>query len=761
MSLKKIRKYLLPALLAALTIFCFGATGEICGPLFETTADAFEAKFPENDAASLKDVTSKLDEPEGYHITNSSGLPFAIFTVAEPQSALVAYDLKNRKTAWRVEIPVNSPLTFRDNTIVLQTGFAIAVYDAGTGALLWTVPIDEGWSFYGADVSNETVVISLGIGSANDGAYANGLLVARRLSDGRELWKNLTGNGLLGKPAVMNDFVFVPWKKKQIAIIKLDTGEEVSRLRADDFTVNFTQATPAGVFYGTNATEKNVAALFLLDGYAISGKRTSPNMFMPRSVAAPNAPGFHVDTFVKPSIEIANAERIRYYWLPQKSQSTIRMSADTYYLHYWRYIFAFDARTHQTKWAYMSPEDIHSLLPMESGLYAVTTSGTIFYTDARVGHVNWQIKTGLKPTSIAFDSHGFVPSVKTGSGIKDPRADLKMLIRDKDSRMLPVRIYATKLLAAFDSAGVTADLLELHADATMPPALQKTIVEKLAERESGADALIDSLSVRYDYLEQIAAPPTNVVAPALANMSATKALPGLMQQILDYETPTPNIEPIASAILKLGDESVVQPLLAFIVKYHADTSFVGYEDGLNRICEVILKYGSEKEKKAIESVRDNAQTLPELKKQLMTVLDPDADKKAMALAIKKAQEAEIARQRAIELQKAQELANRPYFLSRDQIASTISKNAYLLRPCIKSALEKRLGLRQVRMKFAITGANGKPAGLHILPNDIPGLQECLANGLSQIEFPKFKNIRQNASHTIRITGVRRKAATTE
>ena len=755
MNAKKIQKYLVPVLLAALTIFCFGATGEICGPLFETTADAFEAKFPENDATDLKKVTSRLDQSESYRITNPTGDPMAYFTVNEPQSGVTAFNLKTQKTEWQVNVPVNSPLTFRENTVILQTGYAVSAYNAGSGAMLWSVPIEEGWSYYGADVSGDTAVLSLGIGSSNDGAYSNGKLVARRLSDGKEIWKNLTGNGLLGKPAIKDGFVFVPWKKKQIAIINLQTGEEISRLRADNFTINFVEATPHGVFYGTNATEKNVAALFYLDKYAVSGTRSSSNMFMPRTVSAPNSPGFAMDSFVKPSIEIANANRIRYYWQPQKSQPNIRLSADTYYLHYWRYIFAFNARTHQTKWTYMSKEDIHSLFPVETGVFAVTTSGTIFYADARTGYTNWRMPTGLTPTSIALDVQGFLPEFKHGSGIPDPRADLKKIIQDKDSRMLPARIYATQLLATFTSPGVTADLLELHADASMPALLQKTIVEKLAERESGAEALIDSLSVRYDYLEQISAPPTNVVAPALANMGAKKALPGLMQQILDYETPTANIEPIASALLALGDKTVVAPLMAFVILYHADTSFVGYESGLNRICEVILKYGDEKDKKQIEAIRDNPQTLPELRKQLLTILDPEADQKAMALAIKKAQEAEVARQRAIELKKAQELANRPYFLTRDTIASTISQNAYLLRPCIKSALEKRLGLRQVRMKFSITGATGKPGGLQILPTDIPGLQECLSDGLSQIEFPKFKNVRQNASHTIRITGVRR------
>ncbi|MBN2528355.1 MAG: PQQ-binding-like beta-propeller repeat protein [Deltaproteobacteria bacterium] len=759
MKSKHITQYAVPTLLSALTIFCFGATGEICGPLFETTADAFEAKFPENKSDDLKSVTSKLDTEKKYQIQNSSGQPLLIFTTSTPKSAVVAYDLKKKKTAWQVQIPINSPVTLSGNTCIVQTGYAIAAYNAGTGAMMWSIPVEEGWTYYGADANNDTVVLSLGIGSSNDGAYANGKLIALNLADGKERWQNITGNGLLGNPAVEDTFVFVPWKKKQIAILNLNTGEEVSRLRADDFTVNFVEATPHGVFYGTNATEQHVAALFKLDKHSINGTRTSSNKFLPLAGAAPNQPGFHIDTFTKPAIELANSNRIQYYWLPGPGKGRVQMAANTYYLHYWRYIFAFDAHSHQVKWTFLSREDIHSLQAVENGLFAVTVSGNVHYADANNGHVDWILNTGIEPTSVVFDVQGFRPTFEPNSDMPDPRTDLKQIIRDKDSRMLPARIYATKLLARSKAPGITGDLLELHADASMPTALQKTIVEKLAERESGAEALISSLSVRYDYLEQIAAPPMNVIAPALANMQAKEALPGLMQQILDYETPTKNIEPIATAIKQLGDATVVEPLMAFIIRYHADSSFVGYEDALTRISEVILKFGADNHKKEIEAIRDNGQTLPEYKKQLLTILDPDADKKAMALAIKKAQEAEIARQRAVELKAAQELANRPYYLSRDDISSTISQHAYLLRPCIKSALENRLGLRQVRMKFAITGETGKAAGLQILPADIPGLQECLAEGLSQIEFPKFKNVRQSASHTIRITGVRRQRST--
>lgn len=750
-----VKKYLLPAILSGAVIFCFGASGEICGPLFETTADAFGDKFPENQADDLEKVTSKVKTKNELAISNASGNPLVIMTTKPPQKGLMAWNLKSAKKQWFVQMSVNSPVSLRNNTIIVQSGFDIAVLSADTGEEHWRVPIEEGWEYYGADIDGDTIVLSLGIGSSDDGAYANGKLIALRLSDGREIWQNLTGNGLLGKPAAKDGFVFVPWKKKQIAVISIKSGEEVSRIRADDYTVNFVKSTPQGVFYGTNATKQHIASLFRLDTTSITGKRVSSNRFTPEIAPVPNFPGFDADAFNKPSLDLSTADRIRFYWLAQKNTTPFQFFANAYYLHYWRYVISFDALSHQVRWAYMSKEDLQTLHVVEQGVYSLTTTGKIQFIDGQTGEVKWERQTGATPTAAVFDTYGYRPKYKSAGATPNPRADLKNIVKDRDHRMLPVRIYATELLSDIDSPHITADLLGLYADATLPSALQQYIVEKISERESGADALVASLHQEYDFLTQTAAPPMNVIAPALAHMEAHDALGGLTKQLTNYETPTSSIEPIAAAILSLGDVSIIETLSNFVIMYHADSSFIGNEAALAKVCEIILKYGSQKERELVAHIRDESQTLPELKNQLLIILDPKADEKAMALAIKKAQEAEIAKQKALKIREAQEVANRPYFLTRDEIARTIHHNARFLRPCIKNALEKRLSLLQVRMKFSITGSTGKAIGVQILPGDIPGLQQCLSDGMTQITFPKFKSMRQSASHTIRITGVRR------
>jgi hypothetical protein len=158
----------------------------------------------------------------------------------------------------------------------------------------------------------------------------------------------------------------------------------------------------------------------------------------------------------------------------------------------------------------------------------------------------------------------------------------------------------------------------------------------------------------------------------------------------------------------------------------------------------------------VADIRDDPQTLPELKTQLLVILDPEAAAKAAAeaaaaeAAAKAAAEA-AAQEAAVDAAAAEEAA-RPRALDRDVINQTIADNSEVLKPCIQEALGKMPTLTQVRMKFVITGATGQASGLQILPANVPGLQQCLANGLAAIPFPKFKNLRQSAMYIIKIQG---------
>jgi len=741
----------------SLVIFCFGAAGEICGAFFETTAAAFDAKFPDNKAEDVRLALAKLGQPQATAgVENSLGKPIAVMVVDETPRAIVAWDVTSGAQLWKVTPPVQSELTTAGDLVIFQSGFEVTALDIKTGKELWRIEIEEGWDFHGADVAGGIAVVSVGVGGHEAGAYATGRLIAVKAKSGGTEWDVSSGGGLLGTPAIYNGLVFVPWDRQKIVIIDADEGEEICRLRADNYTINFVEAGPTGAYYGAAPTGTTLTTLFRFDEKSVTGTREGSSTFMPSLEPVPGDPSFDRDAFAMPVSGRSAGEKIRFHWVPTLNPSApITLTDNLYYLHYWRYIIAFDMATNQVRWIFSSPKDIESMTAVTGGAMGVDSDGKLFFIDATSGTEIWSQDTGAKVFTASFDVDGFRPA-GGGGAAADPLVGLKELIWDKDNRMLPIRSYAAFLMAAFPAPEVTRDLLAIYSDASIPKGLRDSVVQALRKRTTGAQYLVEALHMRYDFLEQTQAPPMGVVAPALVNMQERTAVPGLLSHLMNHETAVEDLREVALAIHELGDPSVVGTLSQFLTLYHADSSFIGHEDALAMAAKGILKYGGQGGETMVAAIRDDSQTLPELKTQLLEILDPEAAAKAAA----EAAAAEAAAKAAAEAAAAEaqmdaaaaELASRPSSITRDQINQTIADNQEVLKPCVQAALGQMPSLNQIRMKFVITGETGQASGLQILPANVPGLQQCLANGLAAIPFPKFKNLRQSATYVISIQG---------
>ncbi|MBW2277680.1 MAG: PQQ-binding-like beta-propeller repeat protein, partial [Deltaproteobacteria bacterium] len=748
MTREKIIQGLRALVAASLVVFCFGAAGEICGAFFETTAAAFDAKFPDNKADDIRAALAKLGQPQATAGTeNSLGRPIAVMVVDEDPRAIVAWDVASGAQLWKATPPVQSELTTAGDLVIFQSGFEVTALDIKTGKELWQIEIEEGWDFHGADVTGNMAVVSVGVGGHEAGAYSTGRLIAVKASSGGTKWDISSGGGLLGTPSIYNGLVFVPWDRQKVVIIDADEGEEICRLRADDYTINFVEAGPAGAYYGAAPTGTALTTLFRFDEKSVAGTREGSSNFMPTLEPVPGDPSFERDAFALPVAGRSAGEKIRFHWVPMADPAApITLSDNIYYLHYWRYIVAFDRATDQVRWIHRSAKDVESMDAVSGGAMGVDSDGRLFFVDSASGTEIWSQDIGAKVFTASFDVEGFRPS-GGGGAAADPLIGLKELIWDKDNRMLPIRSYAAFLMAAFPAPEVTGDLLAIYSDASIPKGLRDAVVQALRKRTTGAQYLVEALHMRYDFLEQTQAPPMGVVAPALVNMQERSAVPGLLSHLMNHETAVEDLREIALAIHELGDPSVVGTLTQLITLYHADSSFISHEDALAMAARGILKYGGQGGEKMVADIRDDPQTLPELKTQLLEILDPEAAakaaaEKAAAEAAAKTAADEAATEAAADEVAAEE-ASRPRAITRDQINQTISENQAVLKPCVQEALGKMPNLTQIRLKFMITGETGQASGLQILPANVPGLQQCLANGLAAIPFPKFKNLRQS------------------
>ena len=653
---------------------------------------------------------------------------------------------------WRLDTPVSSEIHVAGNLAIFKSGTDVVAYDILTGKKMWDFGLDKGWDYYGADVFKDIVAISVGVGGDTPGGYANGKLVALKASSGFKIWEHGIGSGMLGDPVVIGDLIFAPWDRQKLVVIDVYEGEEICRIRATDYAIHFLKRASGALYFGSLSTKVSISGIYRFNEAAATGTIEGTTMYVPAlRVPVPGEPHFGRDGFAKGIGGRSTEEKIRFHFEPADSpENTISFSDGKFYLHYWEYLIAFDAATSKVTWTYRSPFTMESLDVLKSGgVIAVDSQGDIFHIDGTTGTETWRLKTDEKVYAAAFDAEGFGSRSNIQAKTPDPVEGLKKLIMDKDSRLLPIRSYATLLLGDIPRPEITRDLLEIYSDPNTPKMLRQTVIQSIEKRKVGAEYLVDALKMQYNFLEQTQAPPMKIVAPALINMNERDAVPALLAHLMNHETRLDDLTAIIAAVHKLGDPSVVKTLMKFLTLYHADTAFIKNEQILASAAYTILKYGKKDEAEAfIAGIRDDNQTLVELSKLLREVLNPEevakekAEVKAKLAAEKRAQAEVEAKTRAAKVV--------PLSLTRDEISKTVLSHQELFKPCVAKALGKAPELAQIRMRFMLTGKTGLASDVKILPNNIDGLRECINDVFKLVQFRKFKNNRQMATYTITI-----------
>ena len=751
--LNEMTKQKLGALFVCATVvFSFGAGGEICGVFFEKTETAFGHKFPDNKPRDIQKVLRRISkETRGLEPENSAGNPIAVMVVKGQSRAIVAINLETNEKLWRLDVPVSSELKVAGDLVIFKSGIEIVAHDIRSGKKMWDYDLDEGWDYYGADVFGNIAAISIGVGGNEPGGYSNGKLIALKASSGFTIWEHGIGGGMLGEPAVIGDLVFAPWDRQKLVVIDVYEGEEICRIRATDYAIHFLKRSSGALYYGSLSSKATISSIYRFNEASATGTSEGTTVFMPDLIVpVPGEPHFGRDGFAKGIGGRSTEEKIRFHFEPTASENAIAFSDGKFYLHYWEYLIAFNAATSKVVWTHRSGSTIESVDALSSGgLLAVDTQGDIFHIDGASGVETWRISTGERVFAAAFDAEGFKPSPSFTSPTPDPVAGLKKLIMDKDSRLLPIRSYATLLLGAIPRPEITRDLLDIYSAPTTPKMLRQTVVQAIEKRKVGAEYLVEALKMRYNYLEKTQSPPMKIVAPALINMDEKDAVPALLEHLMNHETRIDDLTAIIVALHKLGDESVVETLREFLTLYHADTSFIKNEQILASAAYTILKYGDKASSESfISEIRDEDQTLVELKKLLREVLNPEAVAKEKAEAEAKIMAEKQAKEEA-EV-KAKEAAKVPLSLTREEINKTILSHQELFKPCVGDALRQSPELRQIRMRFMLTGKTGLASEVKTLPHNIDGLKTCINKAFELIQFRKFKNNRQMATYTISI-----------
>ncbi|MDH5493660.1 MAG: PQQ-binding-like beta-propeller repeat protein, partial [Myxococcales bacterium] len=729
----------LSATLASLLSGCFGTYGAI--------SPAFDHRFADNDARQTRALLQRLPAAqEAESPSNALHRPVAVATVHGESPALVAFDLSDGARLWSQPIEAMTRPEVCSDVVLTSTRTQLRAFDLGTGEALWEQDLVSGLAYLGGDRAGSTIVFVQSVG-ASGGATRVGRVQALDARTGQPLWEHEIV-GVLGRPAAMGGYAFVPWERQNIAILDLATGVEITRLRSTDDVIAWVHAHPSGVHYGSQG-------IYRLTGRSHAGTRDG-STYLPAPIPdAPRSPLVQDDAFFPMPGTRSARGRIRIYFSPTVSRDEARVAilADTFYLVYYRYVFAFDAES-ELRWVRILEQDVIGAEVVEAGLFTIGEQGRAELLSHASGGTIHTLEVGTEIASVALDAAGFRPAPSASAG--DPeagaapeqapeqpaeqapeqasdRADAEAgadpapsnlrfglieLAGDPDNRLVPARAFAIQLLARMPEPEITQDLLDLYSQRSMPGALREAIATALRTRGSGSEFLVSSLARRYDFLQGTQNPPLTVIVPSLLESADRRSVPGLIERMMDHETPLAVLPLVVRGVVELGDAAVVPALRFFLTLYHADSTFSENQEALAVAAEGIFRHGGEEGREMLQSLVADASTHADLSTAISGIFEAEqrqAESRARA-------DADAAARAAEEAARA-EREGRPIRLSQRQINEVFANHTEALRRCTLEEVQRNPQLGQVRIVF-ILESEGLPTQLAFSPNT-PEFVACL------------------------------------
>jgi hypothetical protein len=308
-------------------------------------------------------------------------------------------------------------------------------------------------------------------------------------------------------------------------------------------------------------------------------------------------------------------------------------------------------------------------------------------------------------------------------------ASLRVIARDSDARLLPARLLAVDELVRLDAPSVTRDLLAIYAGANTPTGLRDRIAKVLRDRKPGREHLLEALEQHEDFLDERPAPPLRAIVPGLMQAGETRAVPGLVAQLFDPDTPAADLALLVSAIDALGGDEVREPLARFFAMYRADSALAGDPRALGLAAQALYARNQAATQALLEQAHASEATLPALREELADLLAAKAAEPSAAPV----------EQAAVEAAPVE-----PAALSLGALRAAMGSSASPFSPCIAEARQREPKLGNLRLWFVVQ-AGGKARDLRVMPDDRV-LAKCLESQLAPLRIDIGQNERQLVSY---------------
>jgi hypothetical protein len=692
--------------------------------------------------------TERIVLSEIAHAKPRDERPVAVGITSEPMR-LFAWDL-SAGLLWERPVQAKSAPIVVADAIVLREASGIVVRDLGSGEVRTVV--DEEGELIGADGQGRSVVVAIGYGEATPRA------AVAYIEGDRVRWKQVLKLPV-GVPALVGNYVLVPWATQRLSVLSTKNGGELARWDFFHSVVGYAFVDRGRVYVGQHGFMR-------VDEDLLARSRDAAGAYAPVKRSLPGQPPLLRDGYL-PMPEPENAyHRLQLHWRVNATADTMSSENDLLMLRFYRMLFALDAREDKLRWVRTFDHDLIAAAIQPGGLFVADTAGTLQFVDA-AGTTRMRRDLGRSLQVLAIRPGAWVPVNRASTATATPgaaapaaptagatapdapqaaEADAAALpLREQlfaaaaldDDRLGAARAYAAEQMAMTSDASVTAHLIELCGNRKSPPPVQLAACSALAKCTTGTEEVARALHRRASFLEGTVAPAVGALAQAAAALHSKAAGPLLVAHVEDPNTEARELVPLLESLERLEHRQAAGAIERFVRLHHAEPEGSELAPALVAAVHALGAFRARSAQKTLEDLAEDGMTTNALRDKAREALVAIAAPPAGAAPKTGQPSANDA-----EPDDDDEIVDpRPYALSAEMIRSGLASVNRQLSQCLAADSSRP---RVARVSMVVQG-EGRVEGVFVIPTTS---QACMEPLVREAKFPATRAGRQRITHVV-------------
>jgi len=686
------------------------------------TAASFQPRFQAPEAPRPAMVASELAAPKP-----RMERPVAVGLTTHPMR-MFAWDVAQSKLLWEQAVQAESAPLVAADAVITREREGVVVRDLATGRV--RVVVDESAQLIGADGQGSELVISL----AYDDSYEPGAVVL--VAGDRVRWKQTLGLPV-GVPALSGPYVLVPWATQRLSVLAAQDGAELARSHYKNSVMGSALVDRGQLYVGQLGLVPVTPAL-------LERPNTKQVPFTPFKRSLPGQPALLRDGYTKVPEPDSAHHRLQLTWRVQRTGEALSTVDDTFYLRFYRLLYALDATRDELRWVRSFAHDVVAVSAQPGGSWIADASGVLRFLDAQ-GVTRARVALERSVRAMSLRTADFQPATEPAlfsesdpeSALERPQGSLREQLAAAaaldDDRLGQGRAYAASMLGRFPDADTTAKLIALCSEPHSPEPVRAASCFALRDRTTGHDAVLAALRVRASFLEGTPVPAVGPLAQAAAKLQLKAAGPLLVSHLEDPNTPARDLVALFNALEALNVRSAAASVERFVRLHHAEPEGSELRPALSSALHLLGSLQVKAQRPTLVDVAADPLTQRATRDEAQAALATLDTPPKPAAAPSAAEPAPAPAEEEVQTDPRQ------YALTADVIQKTLAPLRERLTRCLSADSTHP---HAARTSLVIDGA-GHVEGVFVTP---ASLQACVEPVVRGAQFPSTRLGRQRVTH---------------